>query len=308
MSERTLSPGMDHFTPFPQRRSLDDGLTSPRAGQSEPVKRKWSPHHSTSSTMTLTSQSETLRKTNTTSSHEGGSPRGPKRARIDESLPAQISGVDVIPCIPSIPSDRSQLPGELWQYIFTFLPPVSLGRVMCVNRTFNTLLAPDGVLPASKLAKHGALTTTDQEHLWSLSRRAFFPGMPRPLFSRSEHGTWKLIRGNGCEFCAKKNTNIVPPVSTSPWAAGPGNDYVRVIWPFAVRSCGNCLRARLQKVCLRRPSLQCTISDPRDRKRICFSPLPLPCCLPFPLHFLLHLLTMLLPSPCETNLLRQACS
>ncbi|ERF72250.1 hypothetical protein EPUS_02137 [Endocarpon pusillum Z07020] len=94
---------------------------------------------------------------------------------------------------------------------------------MCVNRTFNNLLAPDGVLQASKLAKHGALTTTDQEHLWSLSRRAFFPGMPRPLFSRSEHGTWKLIR------------------------AGPGNDYVRVIWPFAVRSCGNCLRGRLQK-------------------------------------------------------------
>lgn len=237
---------MDHITPLPQRKSLDDSLTSPTAGQSAPVKRKWSPHHSNSSTVTVMSQSETLRRTDTTSSHEGGSPRGPKRARIDESLPAQISGADVI---PSIPLDRSHLPGELWQYVFTFLPPRSLGRLMCVNGAFYNLLAPGSLLPAAQVAKHGALTMIDQEQLWSLSRRAFFPGMPRPLFSRSEHGTWKLIRGNECEFCGKTNTNIVPPVSTSPWAAGPGNDYVRVIWPFAVRSCGNCLRGRLQKVC-----------------------------------------------------------
>ncbi len=252
MSERTISPGMDHITPLPQRKSLDDGLTSPTAGHSASAKRKWSPPHSNSSTATVMSQSESLRMTDTTLSYEGGSPRGPKRARIDESLPAQSSGAGTV---PSIPPDRSHLPGELWQYVFTFLQPRSFGRLMCVNKAFYNLLAPGGVLPAAQIAKHGALTMIDQEQLWSLSRRGFFPGMPRPLFSRSEHGTWKLIRGNGCEFCAKTNTNIVPPVSTSPWAAGPGNDYVRVIWPFAVRSCGNCLRGRLQKVCFRRPSL-----------------------------------------------------
>lgn len=245
ISEKTVSPGMDHVNPLPGRNTLQHGYTFPTAGHTGPAKRKWSPDRSDSSTVTLISQHETLRGTGTASSHECDSPQGTKRAKVDEGLPTRDQSGDAV---GKIPSDRSHLPGEMWQSIFTYLPPSSLGRLMCVNKIFHTLLAPNGVLPAQRLATNKPLSLMDQEHLWSLSRRAFFPGMPRPLFPRSEIETWKLIRATGCEFCGKRNTSTVPPASTSPWAAGPGNDYVRVIWPFVVRSCGNCLRARLQKV------------------------------------------------------------
>ena len=245
MSERTISPGMDHMNPLPRRKSLEIGSTSPTATRSGPIKRKWSPDHSDSSTATLLSQPETLRSSDNASPHDGDSLQGFKRAKVDESLSAKSPSAGTV---RTMPVDRSHLPGEMWQYIFTYLPPYSLGRLMCVNKTFQTLLAPDGLLPAPQLAAHRPLSPVDQEHLWSLSRRAFFPGMPRPLFSRSELETWKLIRGNGCQFCGKQNTSSVPSFSTSPWAAGPGNDHVRVIWAFAVRSCGSCLRTRLHKV------------------------------------------------------------
>ncbi len=246
MSERTISPGMDHMNRLPLRNILDTGSTFPTAEHNGSVKRKWSPDHSNSSTGTLISQHETLRETGTASPNDSESPRDYKRAKVADSSLAQDGSAVAVRCMPS---DRSQLPAEMWQYIFTCLPPYSLGRLMCVKKVFNTLLAPDRIPPAPQLAAHGPLKLIDPEHLWSLSRRAFFPGMPRPLSARSELGMWKLVRGNGCEFCGKTNASTIPPVSTSPWAAGPGNDYVRMIWPFSVRSCGNCLRTRLQKVC-----------------------------------------------------------
>jgi len=246
MSERTISPGMDHINTLPRRNSLDIGNISQVSASARTAKRKWSPGHSNSSTATLASQHESLRTTGITSPHETDLPRESKRSKVDESLPEQSPRADTV---QKIPLDRSRLPGELWQYIFTCLPPASLGRLMCVNTTFHSLLSPNGIPPAPRLAIQGRMSSMDQESLWSLSRRAFFPGMPRPLFSRCELETWKLIQGNGCQFCGKTNRSTIPPVSASPWAAGPGNDYVRIIWPFAVRSCGDCLRTRLQKVC-----------------------------------------------------------
>jgi F-box domain len=246
MSERTISPGMDHINTLPRKNSLDIGTISQVAADARTAKRKWSPDHSSSSTATLTSQHEFLRTTGIASPHDSDPSREPKRTKVDESLPKQSPCADTV---EKIPLNRSHLPGELWQYIFTFLPPSSLGRLMCVNTIFHSLLSPNGILPAPRLARQGRMSTMHQESLWSLSRRAFFPGMPRPLFSGSELRTWKLIQGNGCQFCGRTNCSTIPPVSASPWAAGPGNDYVRIIWPFAVRSCGDCLRTRLQKVC-----------------------------------------------------------
>jgi hypothetical protein len=273
---------MDHTNTLPQRNSLQVGTISHISGSTGTAKRKWSPDHSNSSTASLASQHESIRMTATALPHERDLPRGSKRAKVDESLPEQSPCADAV---QKIPLDRSHLPGELWQYIFTCLPPYSLGRLMCVNNTFHSLLSPNGTIPAPRPATPGRTSLMDQEHLWSLSRRAFFPGMPRPLFSQSELGIWKLIQGNGCQFCGKTNRSTIPPVSTSPWAAGPGNDYVRVIWPFAVRSCGDCLRARLQKVCLSTfpPSLIPSLT--LDRKQICSSPVLLPCCLHYPLPF-----------------------
>ena len=230
---------------LPRRNSLGLSNTSPTSGHAGAVKRKWSPGRSDSSTVTLTSQHESLRETGPVSFQECDSPRGNKRAKVDECLPAPNPTAGAV---RRIPSDRSHLPGEMWQFVFTYLPPSSLGCLMSVNKVFHTLLAPKSVLPGPRLATNRPLGLTDQEHIWSLSRRAFFPGMPRPPSSRSEMETWKLIRAKSCEFCTKTNISTLPPVSTSPWAAGPGNEYVRVIWPFGVRSCGKCLRGRLRKV------------------------------------------------------------
>lgn len=285
MSERTISPGMDQTNSLPQKNRLDICLTSQPTGHSESVKRKWSPDHSNSSTATVTSQHEVLRVTENLSPDHGHSQKGPKRAKVEEALPAQHPSADAVQVTTS---DKSHLPAEMWQYVFTCLPPYTLGRLMCVNKIFHSLLATDAKLPAPELSARGSLRLIHQEHLWSLSRRAFFPGMPRPLTPRTERETWKLVRGDGCEFCGKTNRNTLPPVSTSPWAAGPGNDYVRIIWPFAVRSCGTCLRARLQKVGLGRSSWIDSISDRVDRKPNCYFPAHLPCCLHCHSHSSLH--------------------
>lgn len=248
MSERTISPGMEPTHSMPALTRMDDETASPAAGLSGPVKRKWSPDNSASSTGTVISRQETFLETETASAPGEGSPRGSKRARVDGAIPVRKLSADNE---TRIPADKSRLPPEMWQRIFSYLPPYSLGRLMCVNTIFRSLIAPSGEPPTAQLDGRGLLRLIEQDQLWSLSRRAFFPTMPRPLSSLSEFETWKLVRGSKCEFCGKANTSTIPPVSTSPWAAGPGNDYVRVIWPFAVRSCGNCLRIRLQKVGIR---------------------------------------------------------
>jgi F-box domain len=285
MSERTISPGVDHMNSLAPRNSLENVLASPGAGHPGPIKRKWSPDHSDASTATMISQPETLQGTDLLSSHNGESPRGSKRAKVDESLPTQKLPVDTIRLMPS---DRSRLPCEMWQHIFTFLPPPSLGRLICVNKTFQALVSPGSILPPPQLAAHGRLSLIDTDRLWSLSRRAFFPGMPRPLFAMSELQTWKLIRGKGCEFCGKTNPSAVPLYSTSPWTAGPGNDYIRVIWSFAVRSCGKCLSTRLQKVRTYEGSQLHRMNLTNARRPICSSPHHPPYFRHFPLLFLLH--------------------
>lgn len=281
MSERTISPGTDRIKSAPATNNMEMGPTSRPPGSPALAKRKWSPDHSDTSTATLKSQHETTERADTASPSEGHSLRESKRVKVDESVTAPSRPTATVLVVPL---DRTQLPGEMWQYIFTYLSPYSLGRLMKVNKTFHSLLAPDGLLPAPQLDAHGPLRLINQEHLWSLSRRAFLPGMPRPIFPYSELGTWKLVQGNGCEFCGRTNFRTSPPVSASPWAAGPGHDYVRVVWPFAVRSCGNCLRKHLQKVCVWYVVIFALSSDTAGRKRICSSPALLPCYLRYPLH------------------------
>lgn len=246
MSEGTITPGMEHHNYLPEKPILEAKSTSPVAGTPGINKRKWSPDRSDSSTATLMNQHETRPRSGTASPSGNDSPRTSKRAKLNQDIPTKIQPAAVE---ENLPSDRSQLPVEMWQSIFTYVPPNTLGRLMRVNKIFQTLLTPNSPLPAPQLVPGGRLKLIQQESLWSVSRRTFFPGMPRPLFSQSELEAWKLTRGRGCEFCGKRNTPRLPPVPTSPWTAGPGTDHVRVIWPFAVRSCGNCLRARMQKVC-----------------------------------------------------------
>jgi F-box domain len=283
MSERTISPGMDHINPVPSIASLEKGISSPSAGRFGPVKRKWSPDHSVASTPTLTGHQEIYRANDTASPPDADSQRHFKRPKSEKGQDAhqEEPSSDVL---HRTSTDRSELPGEMWQHIFTYLPPYVLGRLMLVNKTFRVLLTQEDNLPEQQLPPGRLLTLLKPEHLWSLSRRSFFPGMPRPMPSRSELQTWKLVRGQGCQFCGRTNTGAVPPVSSSPWAAGPGNDYVRIIWPFGVRSCSNCLREHLQKVGFFMPCSRFVISNKRNRKPNCFSPITLHCYLPFLSH------------------------
>ncbi|KAK2736826.1 hypothetical protein FQN55_001415 [Onygenales sp. PD_40] len=145
----------------------------------------------------------------------------------------------------AIPFDRSNLPGEIWQHIFTFLPPTSLGRILCVNKVFNSLLAPNEAEFPDYPQTLGSLRYINPDSIWSASRKAYHPGMPRPISFLNELDMWKLVYGSACQFCAKYAP--VPPSDNSPWEAGPGLDGARIIWPFGVRSCGECIQAKSEK-------------------------------------------------------------
>ena len=147
-----------------------------------------------------------------------------------------------------IPKDKAELPKEIWQYIFTFLAPPTLVRLLAVNRKFNTILSnvkPD-LTNVSSIG--GYFKTLDSDSIWSVSRRLFFANMPRPLASHSELTMWRLISGRTCQICRKKESQDPGSISNQPWTGGPGLDGVRIIWPFGVRSCGACLQSRMKKV------------------------------------------------------------
>lgn len=145
-----------------------------------------------------------------------------------------------------IPLDDLKLPGEIWQHIFTFLPPASLGRVLQVNRFFRDLLTADLSELSAKSTTQGLLKYVHSNHIWSLSRKIYHPGMPRPLATLSELDMWRLIRGTACQFCSK--AGFISSPDRSIWEAGPGSNGVRIIWPFAVRACGECLQHNCDKV------------------------------------------------------------
>lgn len=168
---------------------------------------------------------------------------GTKRVKFRDDVKPDFS---VDPSMDTIPEDKSKLPREIWQHIFTFLPPVSLGRVLQVNRTFKALLTTGQPELPSGRATPGSLKYVNPVHIWSLSRKSFHSSMPRPLSPLSEMDMWKLIRGSSCQFCNKAGSVQSP--ETSPFESGPGENGVRIIWPLAVRSCGDCLKANCDTV------------------------------------------------------------
>ncbi|PTB64149.1 hypothetical protein BBK36DRAFT_1170724 [Trichoderma citrinoviride] len=139
--------------------------------------------------------------------------------------------------------DISQhLPAEVWQHIFTFLPPLSLGKLLCVNRLFHRYLdpaspfkvsAPDSKLPSS-------LPKLSPNNLWRASRRFHWPNMPSPLSGKSELDMWRFACLQSCQFCGQVDENDYTG-DPLPWSRGPGNDIVSPIFQFFVASCGQCL-------------------------------------------------------------------
>ena len=141
----------------------------------------------------------------------------------------------------------ADLPPEILQHVFSFVDPISLGRLICVNRAFRALLDPSKSLPQPS-GRVKQLTMRPQDLIWASSRKTFLRGFPKPMQDMTELDMWRLLRGRLCQFCWKKSKSGELLSTSSPWNAGPGQENVRSIWPFRIRSCGSCLESRIVKV------------------------------------------------------------
>lgn len=146
-------------------------------------------------------------------------------------------------------TDRSKLAVEVWQHIFTFCPPRTLGRLLKVNRLFNVYLDPSSQVQCERphpLSKT-AVPVLQPNSIWQASRRRFWPGMAIPLQDKTELYMWQLSCSSSCQHCGS-----TLPLQTDPsdaWQYGPGKDGIAIVWPFATRSCGSCLLTNSIKVC-----------------------------------------------------------
>lgn len=149
-----------------------------------------------------------------------------------------------------LPSDRSQLPTEIWHSIFTFTPPRALGRLLQTNKRFRAYLDPSSPtyspVVAPLPAKESVARIQSPESIWQAARRNFYPGMPSPLQDCSELEMWKLACTRRCQFCDRIGQPPTP--GADKWHSGPGENGVIPIWPFTIRSCGPCLQNNTIKV------------------------------------------------------------
>ena len=241
-----------HFASY--QTNMEEGYSSPESTMNGLKKRKRSPYASDSESQTMIGDSTSEANNGLASGHTSpaeqrgsSSEVAPKRTRLHDLSPTSELTVAPPAGRAQVPSSLSELPPELLQHIFTFVPPLFLGRLLRVNRLINALLDPGKVLPRAHYDHPPALPLQDQDQVWSVSRKRFIPSMPRPLASVSELELWNLLLGGSCHYCGKKSAADLPS-SSSPWSSGPGPDSVRIIWPFAARSCGSCLSKRLVKV------------------------------------------------------------
>ncbi|KAK4188344.1 hypothetical protein QBC35DRAFT_473642 [Podospora australis] len=136
----------------------------------------------------------------------------------------------------------SVLPPEIWHYIFSFCPPKSLGRLLAVNRLFNSYLDPQAPVSGEVLvcSARCIVDSLKPNAIWQASRRLFWPNMPAPLQSKTELEMWRLACSRQCEECGKLDTQD----HASPFDLrhpGPGGDGVATIWSFGSRMCASCL-------------------------------------------------------------------
>jgi hypothetical protein len=146
-------------------------------------------------------------------------------------------------------TDRSLLPAEIWHQIFTFTSPRALGRLLQVNKVFRAYLDPSSPTNPHTLASLSISVAQKRspEAIWQASRRFSLPGMPSPLKGFNELEMWILACTDLCQFC-DRNGQPVNQISSDQWHSGPGETGVSTIWPFAIRSCGSCLKEKSIKV------------------------------------------------------------
>ncbi|KAI4207124.1 MAG: hypothetical protein LQ348_000664 [Seirophora lacunosa] len=122
------------------------------------------------------------------------------------------------------------LPAELWHYIFRFVPPVFLGRLLRVNRAFYSYLTSSS--KKSELVDSAPLRPVrllDAETIWAASRKRFAAGLPKPLKGLKELDMWRLLRGHACQICGIAKSITATPGTDNPWEAGPGDHSVREV-------------------------------------------------------------------------------
>ena len=145
-------------------------------------------------------------------------------------------------------SQAVNLPRELWQQIFLYLPPVALCRCLRACKTFRGHLTEAKAAPtAQKKPAKGQprVRVLDSDAIWAHARKTHFPNLPRPLARCSELEMLQLIGGRTCQSCGKLPT----PATLDPlFRAGPGPYGLRVFWPFGVRACGQCILHSIIKV------------------------------------------------------------
>lgn len=175
---------------------------------------------------------------------------GKKRVRSDDVAYGPTARVQYS-------SQLCDLPIAIWQHIFCFVPPVFLGRLLRVNRAFNTCLtAGDANQQYSKPSHSGETRTLNPDTIWAASRKRFCPGLPKPIRGLLELEMWRLLRGRHCQLCGEIKDSSSVINSESPWELGPGETGVRVVWPWGVRLCGQCVQNHSEKVVILTPRSQ----------------------------------------------------
>ncbi|EHK40639.1 hypothetical protein TRIATDRAFT_31581 [Trichoderma atroviride IMI 206040] len=190
-----------------------------------------------SSIMVSPSKAERKRKRMSVSNSTGDGP--PKKIK---NVAADQGPLD----FGSVPASRRdvslQLPAEVWQHIFSFLPPHTLGTLLRVNKLFNQYLDPASpfTLSAPAFRVPSIVPALLPDAIWRASRCLFWPRMPTPLSGKSELDMWRFACSRSCQICGQiDETNVA--WDSLPWRRGPGNNTVSPIFVFFVNSCGKCL-------------------------------------------------------------------
>ncbi|KAH7005225.1 hypothetical protein EDB82DRAFT_489385 [Fusarium venenatum] len=136
-----------------------------------------------------------------------------------------------------------QLPGEIWQHIFTLVPPKDLGRLLIVNKLFHVFLSPSVAGSTQRSSDMpSTLPPLKPDAVWQASRRLFWPRMPAPLKGKSELQMWRLVCSTSCQLCGTKGQKNPRSLKNEAWRSGPGPTDVCPIFPFSIFTCGNCLK------------------------------------------------------------------
>lgn len=138
------------------------------------------------------------------------------------------------------------LPTEVWQRVFSSLPPDDLCRCMRVNHAFNSYLteakASMSVEQTDKRVHHSQVV--DSESIWVGSRKVFAPSLPPSLPGITERALLSLLGNSICQSCgAEPSDRQMTQVMNTGGTTRPGHHGVCIVWPFAMRLCPPCFSA-----------------------------------------------------------------